>query len=157
VSNFFLSVDPGVVHVGWAAWEDGCLVCCGLSTAKTKALGTRVIEHRLHLDHYYPCRVVCERMVTRGKFSIVDAQDLIDVNLVAGCLGTEFVTPSEWKGSIPALVEQAKTRDALTATELELLPKLPKSGKGNGSHVWSAVGIGLSVLGRAHRGLRTVA
>lgn len=150
MSAFLLSVDPGVVHLGWAAWRDGVLVDCGLSTAKAKVLGIRVMEHRLHLDHYYPCRVVCERMVTRGKFSIIDAQDLIDVNLVAGCLGTHFFTPSEWKGNVPRDVEQRRTKAALSAEELALLEAIKPKSKAH--NVWSAVGIGLSDLGRAHRG-----
>jgi hypothetical protein len=155
MSRFFLSVDPGVVHLGFAVWEDGRLRGCGVSTAKTRELGTRVIEHRLFLDHFYPCRVVCERMVTRGKFSIVDAQDLIDVNLVAGCVGTEFVTSDQWKGAVPRDVEQERTREALSLAELLLLEEIKPKSKAH--NAWSAVGIGLHVLGRAHRGKRTAA
>lgn len=153
----FKSVDPGVVDLGWARWNSGELVACGLSSAKSKSLSDRVAEHVCNVCKGENIRVVCERMVTRGKFSIVDAQDLIDVNLVAGAVGTDWVTPSEWKGNVPHLVEQARTWYELRPCERELMPKLPKSGKGNASHVWSAVGIGLHVLGRAHRGKKSAA
>ena len=156
-----LSIDPGSEVTGWALWENAVLYGCGVSKAP-KGCTSLEARTRYHVQYMklvlverdienLPILRVCERMTARGKFSIVDAQDLIDLNLVAGALGECWVTPAEWKGSVPRAVEQDRTRNALNHNELKLLdPYNPK--KGIGHNAWSAVGIGLSVLGRAHVG-----
>ncbi len=150
--SFFLSIDPGVKSLGWAAWEGRELKACGLLRSPHKTLTAHAAYYSEELDRRYPfaCARVCERMMARGKFSIVDAQDLIDLNLIAGRVGTGWLTPADWKGSVPRAIEQGRTKAALSAAELALLPKL-KSPTSVGHDVWSAVGIGLSVLGRAHK------
>lgn len=86
----------------------------------------------------------------RGKKGVyIDPQDLINVSLVAGRLATRWVAPSVWKGSVPRDVEQDHTRSALTPEELALVEAvLPESLR---KEAYSAVGIGLSILKRAHQ------
>ena len=154
--NNLISIDPGLVHLGWAQWRSGTLYRCGLSSIprEVKSLSERASRHHAAIQVVRDGeRVYCERMMARGKFSSVDPQDLIDLNLVAGRLGTEFLTSDQWKGSVPRDVEQDRTQNALTADELKLLKPYDRTKKsGSGHNVWSAVGIGLSLLGRAHKG-----
>lgn len=158
----FASVDPGLAKVGgsgWALWHELCLVDVGVLRNQKEWLTVpqRVAGQKAMLLSEVGCigiEVVCESMVQRygrgaGK---VPPQDLIDLNLLAGHLGDVWVTPGQWKGSVPRDVEQARSKLALDADELtiveEACAKLPK---GVHKEVWSAVGIGLSVAGRAHR------
>jgi hypothetical protein len=157
----FVSVDPGLAKVGgsgWALWQDGRLVDADVLRNRKEWLTVpqRVAGQKLMLllACGFPHQVVCESMVQRygrgaGK---VPPQDLIDLNLLAGHLGDVWVTPGEWKGSVPRDVEQVRSRAALDEAERAIVEeacvKLPKSVH---KEVWSAVGIGLSVAGRAHK------
>ncbi len=142
----FLSIDPGLRHTGWALWEGDRLVSCGLSRARSMALTERVWEHRANIPLASEQRC-CERMQARYGNAKGDVQDLIDLNLLAGALGNEWITVREWKGSMPRAVEQRRTFQTLSEQEWALLPVL-KTPNSVGHDVWSAVGIGLYVLGR---------
>jgi hypothetical protein len=72
---------------------------------------------------------------------------LLELQLISGGLGTEWVTPREWKGSVSRETEQSRTAAKLSSRELALLAPFPKDTK-KGHDVWSSVGIGLYVLRR---------
>lgn len=165
--SFLLSIDPGTRCIGWAYWGEGKLISCGRSTAPKKLKDYRdMLEyHRAQMKPLTPLPgsgdVACEVMVHRyggggkgKKRKKVDPNDLIRVNLIAGALGTSFFEPSDWKGGISREMEQARTWLELSASEKKLLPKtlaeIRKHPFSLDHNVFSAVGIGLSVLGRAH-------
>ncbi len=145
----FFTVDPGLAKVGWARWDDGqCrLADCGLSKSSSKDFRTRIADHLSNIGIVSSDRVVCERMQARYGNAKGDVQDLIDLNLLAGALGNEWITVREWKGSMPRKIKQNRTCKTLTVAERALLPNL-KTPNSVGHDVWSAVGIGLYVLGR---------
>ncbi len=145
----FLSIDPGLRHTGWALWEGDRLVSCGLSRVEQKmTFSERVWAHvaNVPMSGKFEQRY-CERMQARYGNARGDVQDLIDLNLLAGALGNEWVTVREWKGSMPRAVEQLRTWKALGDAERDRLPTL-KTPNSVGHDVWSSVGIGLYVLGR---------
>ena len=151
----FYAIDPGGPVLGWAFFSEGELISCGLSrppkTCKTP--WDRAVWHRenLHLNHDE--RIVCERMVHRmvrdpktGRKRRVRPQDIIDLNLIAGHLGNEWYSSTEWKGDLPREVEQERTEARLTLAEFKRLEAVkPLSLRHN---CVSAIGIGLFVAGR---------
>ncbi len=157
-SSWLVAIDPGIKPLGYAVLWEGTLVRAGVSRTKAHWLHRAAVEHGDFLVRtlgLWDMPVVCERMVHRRARG-VPPQDLMDVNLIAGAVASRvahsqpyvFVTPKEWKGSTPREVEQARTRAALSPSELAILEAVkPKSLAHN---AWSAVGIGLSHIGRAH-------
>lgn len=147
MSSFF-SVDPGGKLLGWALWEGRELKSCGLSEAPKhiKEPRQRAGYHRgtLQLDALQ-ARVVCEQMQIRGVLDKVRPQDLVELNLIAGHIGTEWCYPSEWKGGLPEEQERARTKARLSPDELARTSHLVMKKH---VHVWSAIGIGLWALGR---------
>ncbi len=124
---------------------DGRLDSCGLSRTKAKDVGERVVRHRRELA-WYAGRAVCERMTWRGRRSKATPQDLMDLNVIAGAMGTEWVTPSEWKGHVPKDIHQPRILKALDARERALVLFVnPPSLRHNAI---DAIGIGLFALGR---------
>lgn len=157
--DIFYTVDPGLQASGYALWRFGVLIEVGLirCPAKMKGVVARV-QHQtaLFFEHHQDLvPVVSERMVhipRRGRAlrtkGYVDPNDLINLTVLSGKLGTHWYLASEWKGNISRDVEQSRSRCALTPPELELVEAvLPESLR---KEAWSAVGIGLSILGRAH-------
>lgn len=140
----FLTIDPGKKILGFAYFEGGELQDCGLSKAKSSDAMNCLVQHKINLRHYLSVcpRVVAERMESRGKFSPVRMSDLLDLQLISGSLGTEFLTPRQWKGTASRTVEQNRTANVLSARELALLEALG-SRKGEAHNAWSAVGIGV--------------
>lgn len=145
-----LAIDPGGQVAGWAFFKDGILFKVGLSRSKGKTWPQRARDHHTNLATlYWADRVVCESMVWRGRNHKGSPQVLIDLNAIAGHLGREWRTPGEWKGHVDRDLEQARTRQALSASELALLEAVKPPSLAH--NAWSAVGIGLSVLKRAHK------
>jgi len=141
-----LAVDPGGACLGWAYFEGGLLRGCGLSRTKAKTVDERAAHHRRELACFFPDRVVCERMTWRGRRSKATPQDLMDLNVIAGALGREWVTPAQWKGHAPKEIHQPRILKALDARERELVSCVkPPSLRHNAI---DAVGIGLFALGR---------
>lgn len=163
-AEFFVAVDPGLAKVGgsgWAYFQRRVLVAAGvLRNHRTWVeLGTRVrgqdaLLEAVLLTCHPNTLVVSEWMTQRyGSWAKkIPPQDLIDLNALTGKLGDYYVTPTQWKMAIPREVEISRTRCALTPAETKVMDeaceKLPKSIH---KEVSSAVGIGLSVSGRAHR------
>lgn len=146
-----LAIDPGGAVAGYAFYVDGVLFKVGLSRSKSKTWGDRARDHAVALSEFteFADRVVCESMTWRGRNHKGSPQVLIDLNGIAGHLGREFRTPGEWKGMVPREVESARTQHALSAQELALLQAVKPPSLAH--NAWSAVGIGLSVLKRAHK------
>lgn len=154
----FYTIDPGLRASGLARWVDGELESVRLIRVPTKTvdLNGRIAEQaHLIADEVASFPVVSERMVhipRRGRAlrvkGYVDPNDLINLSLLSGRLGHYYVLASEWKGAVPREVEQDRSRLALKPCELALVERvLPASLR---KEAWSAVGIGLSILGRAH-------
>lgn len=154
----FATIDPGLRASGLALWNGNVLIDVRLVRvpAKLKDLTERInyqsegLRAALALEGFEDCPVVSERMHHRHyRGNKVDPNDLIDLNLLSGRLGTYYVLPSAWKGTIPRDVEQVHSRHALFPFELERVEAvLPASLR---KEAYSAVGIGLSILGRAHK------
>ena len=146
-----LAIDPGLSTLGWAFFEGGELKDCGLSRTVAKDLYSRIEHHRASIRRYSDLGpVVVERMAWRGKHNKGNPQDLMDLSLLAGALGTHWLLPGEWKGSVPRDVEQQRSEAALNDYERSLLGAVRPASEAH--NAWSAVGIGLSALGRAHSG-----
>lgn len=145
----FLTIDPGVTNVGWAYFEGRELRECGVSVSCAVTLSGKITSHVAFLGFKRALaqRIICEMMVVDGRR--VPAQDLLDVNLVAGQLGRdEWVAPNEWKGgSISREVEQNRTWISLTPKEREVLKAVgPLTKTGKVHNAWSAVGIGVQYV-----------
>lgn len=156
-----LAIDPGIKTLGWAVFDEGWLTLAGVSRTKEKRIDAAAAEHLANLFFLpgeTPDHVVVERMTHRRKTRSVPPQDLMDVNFVGGVVSAGWVslgvypravTPAEWKGSVPREVEQKRTAAALSATEKALLATVKPSHLAH--NAWSAGGIGLAYLGRAHK------
>lgn len=146
-----LAIDPGGAVLGWAYFVHGVLSDVGLSRSKAKTWQARAVEHRAALAVMIvkADRVVSECMQYRGSRGKGSPQILIELNGIAGHVAREWVSPFEWKGHVSRDVEAARTRLALSPEELLLLETVrPLSLAHNAT---SAVGIGLHLLGRAHK------
>ena len=141
-----LAFDPGKHHFGWAAFLDGVLVRCGLSSSDHKGL-----ESFAALGYPAVIEVPQVYQKQRGK----DPNDLIDVAIVVGrilqALGpgdaVEVVRPRTWKGTAPKVVMGARIEERLSAEELGTLFDVVVAD-GLRHNVVDAIGIGLWRLGR---------
>lgn len=145
-------VDPGGACLGWAEFVDGRLDRCGLSRTKMKDVGMRAAAHRAALVALgaYSGDVKCECMRFRPrkgkKGAYIPPQDLIELNLIAGHVGTRWLEPTDWKGMVPKKIHQPKILEALSKEELALVEAvMPPSLRHN---VIDAIGIGLHDVGR---------
>ncbi len=150
----FLSIDPGLSCTGVAAWRGGKLTAVELIRSEKNApLTTRISEIREEIERFenavspgLTLLRYCERMQFRHGNNKGDPQILIDLNLLAGAIGTHWLTPNEWKGTLPREIEQHRTRALLEPDELALLEQVKPASLAH--NAWSAVGIGLHVLRR---------
>jgi hypothetical protein len=153
-------IDPGSPLVGWACFEGGRLVLCGISRTpkEMKDVRARAEFHKaalVDLGAYAPASegVLSECMWFRHSGKRMDPQDLIDVNLVAGHVATRWTLPHEWKGMVSKENHQPKILEKLDEKELALVNAvMPKSLRHN---VIDAVGIGLVDNERLLRGETT--
>ncbi len=157
----FITIDPGLQASGWALWERGRLQAVGLLRAPRSSRGlsdrseeqVEVLRRFKHLTHCPPGTVVVSEVMFHRHFkgNKVDPNDLIRLNYLAGRLSDFGVEATAWKGSVPRDVEQAHTKHVLDARELALVERVvPASLR---KEAWSAVGLGLSLLERAHQRL----
>ena len=150
MSDYLLSVDPGTRDMGWALWDKGRLVDCGM------ARGRDWVSTVGNMPPFPVERVVIEdQQIYRN--SKIDAHALLAVARVVGAVvfyyGNEgrrrvtLVAPREWKGQLPKEVCNKRTVGKLEAMERVVLnsKKYPKSLQHN---LLDAIGIGLWALGR---------
>lgn len=151
--SLFFSIDPGKRAVGWALWEARQLRVCGVSYSGYPGRTERIRQHKSNLFdvaglELHEVRCVCEVMAQRGKFSEVNEADLLEVQLVAGALGSEYLSVQEWKGSCTREQEQERTRMKLAPEERAILEAVRGTKDAPAHNAWSAAGIGCHVLGR---------
>lgn len=94
-------------------------------------------------------RLVIERAHARPEDGRTKLREVDALNLAAGRVGArhpapEFVTTSQWKGSVSKAIDQERTLSLLSPKEREILPK----SKAELKHVLDAVGIALWAAGR---------
>ena len=167
--TYTLSIDPSVNCLGWALWLGTQLVDCGMSR---KADGRMSLDKvcELHYDairqalarhghpQFDPLRISAvwvEQMSLGGerdRGAIAKANDLLAVQAVgayvAGKFGRLRYAPvNTWKGTASKKITEARARNVLTPTEVELVDRaaIPASLAHN---VWDSVGIGLFAVGR---------
>jgi hypothetical protein len=157
--SYKIYFDPGGPCAGWALFLGDRLVECGLSRTKAKTPFLRAQAHRAALQavwderglepEEYACKseAMWYRPVTyidaKGKKrkKTVPPQDIIDVNLIAGHVGTEWILPHDWKGMVSKEIHQPKILQCLSAEELKLVEAVkPPSLRHN---CIDAIGIGL--------------
>lgn len=148
-----LAIDSGA-NLGWAIFEDGKLLGCGLcrTTEGLHGLAKEMIFPPGGKTHIR--RLIIERPhagKTRAR-----ARDILTLAIRAGeCGGVlrytlgvepEYIEPQTWKGQMPKTVCNRAVERKLSPEELRVLENIrPKSAKHN---VLDAVGIGLHALGR---------
>lgn len=146
------SFDPGGSCAAYAIFIGSALVECGLSRTKIKDVFGRAQAHRAlvwaRMQHWGVTRVRGEAMVFRQESNKGDPQILIDLNLITGCVGTEWIAPHSWKGMVPKEEHQPKILSALSAKERALVEAIMPNGLRH--NAIDAVGIGLNALGRLH-------
>lgn len=143
-----LAVDPGAT-TGWAYFHPtGKLSCAGYEKHKL-FLGYCFDDEDLELVVEIP------RVYPYGGKG--DPNDLIDLAVKAGEIRGRFswqrsieAHPATWKGSVPKDVHHRRVLAALSAEEVALLPKTPRSKKYD-HNMLDAVGLGLWHLGRLRR------
>jgi hypothetical protein len=153
-----LYIDPGGPQLGWVWAALGRIREAGVSRAPKTV---KTPWDRANYHYAAICgmdrRRVCERMTIRGDFAgktdkngkvrKIKAQDICDLNLIAGRLGTEWYGVQEWKASLPADKEQLRTKDRLFPDEIAIIMAvMPESMR---DHVWSAAGIFLHDIGHS--------
>lgn len=149
--------DPGKKVAGWAVFDGLRLVSCGLSKSSHGLVAGQAEQHKAFIAEtlaaesaYWtqPNRYWCmsEQMVCR--YGREDPQDMMDLNLIAGHVGTNWVKTTTWKGNIPKEQEGKQVLQALDEREKALLLSVKTKQAHNAV---SAVGIGLWYFGRGWR------
>lgn len=150
-----LTIDPGVRGCGCAAWTSGgeLLRAAYVRPATVSDdVAATVRETAWAVENWVMGndlqRVVIEYPQTyRGRAARGDANDLVQVALVAGALSVLtanpalLVLPAEWKGQTPKAATEARARKRLGDLVARVL--LPGRDKKLATNVWDAVGIGL--------------
>lgn len=124
-----LAIDPGK-NQGWAVLNDsGILSSCGLGCPPTGHYSLLVVEK----PQVYP------------NTPVKQSNDLISVAISVGRAIEQYpankvllVVPHDWKGSVPKPIHNARVLNALTLSELNLIPSLAASLKHN---VIDAIGL----------------
>lgn len=130
-----LAVDPGADQ-GWALFESGCLVACGLGAPPVRAAGARTIIERPHpIKTRAPVKDIITLAIRAGETGGARRVDGAEV---------EYVEPATWMGgSIPTKVNQARIRRRLSGAERDIVEAAEKAAKSKAHNVLDAVGIGL--------------
>lgn len=141
--------DPGGACAGWACFSDeGVLLSCGLSRPHkdVKDPNGRARYHKAFLASLGASTdILSESMWFRPrkgkKGQFIPPQDLIDTNLIAGHVGTNWVIPHTWKGMVPKDEHQPKILACLAKPERALVDAVMPNGLRH--NCIDAVGIGL--------------
>lgn len=150
-----IGIDPGNT-TGWAIFFDGLLV--GAGTLKKDAILPSTADDPVEITFggIAPAAAVIElpRVYPHGGKG--DPNDLIDLAVLAGDLAgfyrragfhVELVPPRTWKGTVPKAVHNVRVIEALSAGEIETMPRRPRA-KNFDHNMIDAVGLGLWFLRR---------
>lgn len=101
----FTAIDPGVHCVGWAKFNAGSFLSCGLLQSE-KSIEDSAIYFAAYMRKLGNMYVIEVPQIYTPRKMKGDPNDLINVALVAGAIGgasvkTKYVRPHTWKGSIP--------------------------------------------------------
>ena len=148
-----LCIDPGK-DSGWALFEDGLLVACGLlkvtaedaTQYKALAFGMPILDY---------C-IVERPVIYPGRNQIASANNIITLALTAGAAmaycgiraGHQvYVEPRKWKGQRPKDVDNRRTINLLSSEERKIVGQsgVPETMLNN---TLDAIGIGLWYLKR---------
>jgi hypothetical protein len=166
VTDDLLAIDPGVHDVATAWFEDGILRQVGFWAARKPS----------------PCRAYGRAIVEIPQFDRRPSPQVIELAVAGAYLAgsaaetCRFVTPSEWKGSVPKPIHHCQIWTALSEAERACFPQDTNDrilaarmkgardawrkdgaryyGKGKGHEVHNlldAAGLGLFELGRITR------
>jgi hypothetical protein len=152
--NSLVSIDPAKRSVGWASFEDGELVNCGLVRADRLLRLCSELERLLGNERPDLAIVEIPQVYVQRK-QRGDPNDLVHVAIVAGVVihllrhseEVKLVRPRTWKGTRPKAVCNDLTLSRLNDTERSILDgvDVPASLRHN---VIDAVGLGLWELKR---------
>jgi len=148
-----LAIDPGK-DSGWALFEDGLLVGCGLlQVTSTDATQYKALADRLLV---LDVCIVERPAIYPGRKQKASTTNIITLALTAGGAMAHcgrrarkkiYVEPRKWKGQRPKDVDNRRTISLLSAAEKKIVGQ---SGVGETklNNVLDAVGIGLWYLER---------
>lgn len=162
--SWLLTIDPGKRSLAWALLLNSELIGCSLTKSKhdpwERYLDLLVMS--IHLDVQQirapyalasnetlsPYQVVVELPRVYPHERHVRPNDLIDLAAAAGACATlpgpfKFVHPHQWKGQLSKKMSNARTINALSPDEMEILGRWQKN-----HNVLDAIGIGLKEVGR---------
>lgn len=156
-SGVIFSVDPGHA-AGWARWQDGRLVACGLAQSDARNPNDQIAAQRAALaqagrlpEH----TTVSEMAVYRGRRGGMTPSQLARFNIIAGALGDVFYAPHDWKGVTAKVDSHPVIWGALGADERAVVVAWANRRRlaldcpdGLAGNVLDAIGIGLHHLGR---------
>ena len=146
-----LAIDPGK-NIGWAAFRDGVLWCCGLVKCMDKDSASAIPRRVPTATNL----VVEVPQVYAGPRAKGDPNDLIQVAVCAGWVIGQYtgadlraVKPSEWKGQEPKDITEKRVLESLSSFENSVLEaERAKVKKSVAHNMVDAVGIGLWALRR---------
>jgi hypothetical protein len=152
MSDKLVAIDPGKRSTGYAIFEGGFLVDCGVLSGKKAAL-LRVADAPLVIEcpKVYPMRNNTKKASPNQL--IVLAVLVGEIKALYQKFGTSVIFPQDWKGSVPKHVSHSRVRKVLSLQERKLLDQLLEGIARTRQHdVLDAVGIGLWKLGRKYNG-----
>lgn len=161
--DYVLAVDPSLTCTGWARFNFGRLVACGVNrTASDARFDVRIARAAdVPRDTVWSLFVIeWPQVYTYGK-SKGDPNDLLAVAAVAGAALARTTAhevrtprPAQWKGQVPKPIHNARVLARLDAVEQAMLARagVPASLLNN---VIDAIGLGLWALGRMGSNART--
>ncbi len=150
-----LGVDTGAC-TAWARAVNGRITSCGV---------IRIELEKHALARIFPMNpAVCyvERPCYRGGNLRCDPEDLLVLatrvgrvveRLLADGHAVHLIRPTDWKGGTPKALQNERTENALSLTELnDLDPCIQAISKGERHNAWDAIGIAL--YGLAKQGMQ---
>jgi hypothetical protein len=159
--DLLLSVDPGLTSTGWAAWNRGVLISCGLVRSYERTPLQRAEETVHALQRLLPYGETVELVIEKPRVyqqrkQKGDPNDLLDIALVIGVIvkgvphhNVIAVEPRTWKGTIrkprhlEAYVVHTRLMTSLSEGELAQYVKgLQRCSPSLRHNVADAVGIG---------------